>query len=105
LPVDEASHPAFSFEREMGFAVADLRACLPGACGGRPIEWGDASARLALGSGPGQVTLSWSPLPPRRIALLSIPRLLVRFEACGVDADAWRAFMRYFDLYMQRGGG
>ncbi|MEO5771630.1 MAG: hypothetical protein ABIQ29_06135, partial [Burkholderiaceae bacterium] len=73
--MDEASRPSFAFEREMGFAVGDLRACLPGACGGRPIEWGDASARLGLGLGPepGQVTISWSPLPPRRIALLSIP--------------------------------
>lgn len=101
----EASPPAFSFEREMGFTVADLRACLPGACGGRPIEWGDASARLGLGPGPGQVTISWFPLPPRRIALLSIPRLRVRFEACDVEAEAWRSFMRHFDVYMQRGGG
>ncbi len=87
----------------MGFAVADLRACLPGAFGGRPIAWGVDAASVALGCG--RVTLSWAALPPRRIALLSIPRLRVRFEAQEVDAPAWQAFMRHFDLYTQRGGG
>ena len=97
------SHYPFEFEREMGFTVDALRACLPGACGGRPIEWGDSAAELALG--PGRVTLSWTPLPSRRIALLSIPRLHVRFGADGVDAVGWQAFMRHFDLYTLRGGG
>lgn len=87
----------------MGFAEADLRACLPGALGGRPIEWGADAATVQLS--PGSVTRSWTPLPPRRIALLSIPRLRVRFEARDLDAVAWRAFMRHFDLYTQRGGG
>ncbi len=87
----------------MGFAVMDLRACLPGAFGGRPIVWGVDAARVDLGGG--QVTLSWAALPPRRIALLTIPRLRVRFEVDGVDAQAWQAFLRHFDLYTQRGGG
>ena len=97
------NHYPFAFERDMGFTADALRACLPGACGGRPIEWGDSAAQLALG--PGRVTFTWAPLPSRRIALLSIPRLHVRFEAEGVDAVAWQAFMRHFDLYTQRGGG
>jgi hypothetical protein len=39
------------------------------------------------------------------IALLRMPRLLVAFRFQGLDADARYAFMKRFDLYMQRGGG
>ena len=49
--------------------------------------------------------LSWSPLPERRIALLRMQRLLVRFEFDGVDALQRQAFMKPFDLSLQRGGG
>ena len=49
--------------------------------------------------------LAWQVLPPRRIALLCIPRLAVAFRFEGVDDAARQAFMRHFDLYTQRGGG
>jgi hypothetical protein len=98
------SHYPFAFEREMGCAVDELKAWLPGASGGRAIEWlGDDGAEVAFDAG--RVELRWQPLPPRRIALVTLPRLRVRFEAVGVDGDAWHAFMRHFDLYTQRGGG
>jgi hypothetical protein len=44
-------------------------------------------------------------LSARRIALITLPRLQVRFAAQGVDDAAWQAFMRWFDLYTLRGGG
>lgn len=98
------SHYPFAFEREMGCTAEELRAWLPGASGGRAIEWlGDDGALVALDDG--RVELRWHAMPPRRIALVTLPRLLVRFEASGVDAAAWQGFMRYFDLYTQRGGG
>jgi hypothetical protein len=51
------------------------------------------------------VSIEWHTLAPRRIALIVVPRLKVRFEAHGVDEAGWQRFMRHFDLYTQRGGG
>jgi hypothetical protein len=97
------SHYPFEFEREMGCTAGELRGWLPGASRGAAIEWLPHGARMALG--PGTVTIDWSEREPRRIALITLPRLAVRFRAEGVDTAAWHAFMRHFDLYTQRGGG
>ncbi len=96
-------HYPLDFEREMGCSADELRAWLPGASGGRMIVWHDDGARVAIDDG--HATLQWRALPPRRIALLSMPRLHVRFAAQGIADDAWQRFMRHFDLYTQRGGG
>jgi hypothetical protein len=97
------SHYPFAFEREMGCTADDLRAQLPGACRERAIDWRPQGADVMLGAG--RVTIEWQALAPRRIALVTLPRLQVRFAARDVEAGAWHAFMRYFDLYTQRGGG
>jgi hypothetical protein len=97
------AHYPFEFEREMGCTAEELRAWLPGAAGGRPIAWHEAGADVSLDDG--SVSIDWRALPPRRIALITLPRLHVRFAASGVDEDAWQRFMRHFDLYTQRGGG
>ena len=97
------AHYPLAFEREMGCTEEELRAWLPGASGGRPLTPDDAGADVALDGGG--VALRWHRLEPRRIALLSMPRLHVRFDARDVDEATWQAFMRHFDLYTQRGGG
>jgi hypothetical protein len=97
------AHYPFAFEREMGCTAEELRAWLPGAGGGRAITWREDGADLALDGG--RVVLRWQTLPPRRIALIALPRLRVRFEAAGVPEAEWQRFMRHFDLYTQRGGG
>jgi hypothetical protein len=97
------SHYPFGFEREMGCTSDELRGWLPGACGGRAIAWHHDGADIALDLG--HVTIDWTALEPRRIALVTLPRLHVRFAAQGVDEAAWQRFMRHFDLYTQRGGG
>jgi hypothetical protein len=96
-------HYPLAFEREMGCTAEELRAWLPGAGGGRPIEWRDSGADIALDGG--MVSIDWRSLEPRRIALITLPRLHVRFAAHGVEPAAWQRFMRHFDLYTQRGGG
>jgi hypothetical protein len=96
-------HYAFTFEREMGCTADELRGWLPGASAGRTITWHEQGADVALGDG--SVSIRWQTLDPRRIALIVLPRLQVRFLARGVDDAAWQRFMRYFDLYTQRGGG
>jgi hypothetical protein len=93
----------FAFEREMGCTEAELHGWLPGASRGRDIEWRQQGADIALDGGVARI--DWQPLSPRRIALIVLPRLHVRFEAHGVDDAAWQRFVRYFDLYTQRGGG
>ena len=39
------------------------------------------------------------------MARLHLPRLVVHFRFAGVDEGQRYAFMKRFDLYMQRGGG
>jgi hypothetical protein len=97
------SHYPFAFEREMGCTADELRSWLPGACGGRAIAWRAQAAEVAIDGG--RALIEWASLEPRRIALISLPRLRVRFTAQGLQAEAWQRFMRRFDLYTQRGGG
>jgi hypothetical protein len=97
------SHYPFEFEREMGCTMAELVAWLPEACGGRPIAWREGGADIALDGGC--VSIDWTALSPRRIALMSLPRTRTRFAAKDLTAPQWSAFMRHFDLHTQRGGG
>ena len=97
------AHYAFAFEREMGCTAHELRGWLPGASGNRTITWCEQGAEIAIDTGG--ATIVWHALEPRRIALITVPRLQVRFEARGVDVATWQRFMRHFDLYTQRGGG
>ena len=92
-----------SFERDTNGTEAEWLARLPGACAGGALDVAPGRARLPVAGG--SLELAWTALPPRRIALLQMPRMAVRFRFEGVDAVARERFMRYFDLYMQRGGG
>lgn len=96
-------HYERAFEREMGCTEAELRAWLPGASGGAALALRDGGVDVALGDG--ELRLRWQTLPPRRIALITLPRLRVRFEFERVDEAERARFMRHFDLYTQRGGG
>jgi hypothetical protein len=92
------------FEREMGCTEAEWLGWLPGACGARSVDLaGDATAQVSIGEGV--LDLNWSPLPDRQIALMRLPRLSVNFSFTAVDEADRERFMRYFDLFMQRGGG
>ena len=88
----------------MGCTVADLLRWLPGAAGAAQVQVLGDSARIAP-VGQGALELDWQVLPPRRIALMAMPVLWVRFHFNGASDEAREAFMRWFDLYTQRGGG
>jgi len=110
LPAVEAratavqAHYAAEFERDMACTQAEWLRWLPGATGGRPLRLEAGRAHVALATG--SLLLSWFELPPRQIALMRLPRLGVRFVFDGAVPEAERQrFMRYFDLYTQRGGG
>lgn len=96
--------PDEHFEREHGCTEAEWRGWLPGAVRDHALALGAAAeARVQIDSGV--LHMTWQPLPPRRIALVVLPRLQVAYRFSGVPPAARQAFMRYFDLYMQRGGG
>lgn len=94
------------FERDMGCTEAEWLGWLPGACGVHRLTLGDDGCTAVVElDGGGQLALHWRRLPDRRIALMRVPRLGVRFAFDGAQPAVRERFLRYFDLYMQRGGG
>lgn len=92
------------FEREHGVTESDWLATLRGAVGTHPLQLGPAEAVVTIGVS-GRLDLRWQVLPPRAIALMRMPRLHVAYRFTGLSAEEQAAFLRYFDLFMQRGGG
>ena len=91
------------FERDMGCTEAEWLGWLPAAVGA--CVWRREAAQAIIEVPPGQLSVSWEPRPPRVIALMRMPVLRVNFVFSGLDAEQRYAFMKRFDLYMQRGGG
>ena len=92
------------FEREYGCTEAEWLRWLPGAVREQGLSRpATGQARIAIGGGA--LRLCWTVLPPRQIAMIRMPRMAVSFVFDEVDEAARGDFMRYFDLYMQRGGG
>ena len=100
----QADYPE-RFERDMATSEAEWRAALPRAIGDRARWRFDGHQGAVVDIAQGQLRLSWTRLPERRIALLVLQRLSVCFEFVGVDAAQRQAFMKPFDLTLQRGGG
>lgn len=96
--------PGEVFEREHGCTLDDWLRTLPGATGTHALALlRQGAAHVQIGTG--QLHLVWRELPLRRIALVRLPRLAVSYRFEGVGDTSRAEFMRYFDLYMQRGGG
>ena len=94
---------AAEFDREMGCTEAEWLGWLPAAIGTHPHQLSHHAVHITLPGGA--LAIRWEIGPPRVIALLRMPRLLVAFRFQGLDAAARYDFMKRFDLYMQRGGG
>jgi hypothetical protein len=95
---------AESFDREHSCTDAEWRSWLPGAVGAHELAL-DGPGHAQVHNGSGKLMLHWIALPPRRIALLNLPRMAVRYRFEGVEESARTAFMRHFDMFTQRGGG
>ncbi len=93
------------FDREYGCTTVEWLRWLPGAV--RDCAWHQPATDRALVhlSEGASLGLHWCVLPPRRIALISMPRMAVSFRFANSSAAERLVFMRYFDLFMQRGGG
>ena len=93
----------FALQREMGCTREEFVRWLPGATRHATMRLHPEKAVIRTGNV--KVEISFIQAPPRRIALVSMPVLKVTFRFSGAGADAYRDFMRYFDLYTKRGGG
>ena len=97
------SHYPAQFDREMGCTETEWLGWLPAAMG--EVAWQLEQGRARASVAQGKLEIHWQAGPPRRIALISMPRLLVSFRFEGLDDAQRYTFMKRFDLYMQRGGG
>lgn len=102
-PAGMYSHYPEHFEREMGCTEDELRRWLPGALDGAVLSFGPGHVLARFDTSCAR--LQWQALPPRRIALLVMPRLAVTFSFDGFEDAMRQRVMRRFDLYTQRGGG
>ncbi len=94
--------PFHGFDRVMSCTVDDLARWLTELTGD---EHGiiDGTARLSFDWGT--LVIETEPLAPRRIALLRVRQLRVRFvPPAGAEAQA-RTWIEGFDHHTQRGGG
>lgn len=87
----------------MGCTEAEWLGWLPAALGRHDWQRDGSCVRVAVDAGSLQI--QWQAVAPRALGRVRIPRLLVRFAFTGVADDPRHAFMKRFDLYMQRGGG
>lgn len=92
------------FEREHGCTEREWMGWLPAAAQGHRLSHG-APRTACIAIGDGTLHLEWQVLPERRLALLHLPRLHVRYTFKGVPPDARERFMERFDLEIRRGGG
>lgn len=89
----------------MGCTAEDLLRSLPMAFPGVEVITDSAAAVVRVNLPDGHLEITWQPLPARRIALLEIPRLQVRFVYAGLTPERRHEVQRRFDLATQRGGG
>jgi hypothetical protein len=94
---------AARFERDMACTESDWKRWLPDAIGQHHWKLKAHAAGVCLGHGA--LGLKWQITAPRVIALVRLPRLQVSFRFVRVNTVERHAFMKRFDLYMQRGGG
>lgn len=93
--------------REMGCTAADFGRWLPGATRHAPLESAMEAGRIRhrVTVGAGTVEILLEARPPRRIAGIVLPVLLVSFRFIDLDAAQRHAFLDHFDHYTRRGGG
>jgi len=92
------------FSRDYGCTEADWTRWLGEASPGCRVAH-EAPGRATVHLPQGRLQLCWQVLPPRRIALVSLPRLGVSFTFEDATPEQRAAFMRHFDMATQRGGG
>ncbi len=78
--------------------VRSLRTAMPDAIDAGPDRFEVASADATI-------SIALSPLPPRRLGALALPRIRVAIDFVAGSGDACVALLARMDRAMQRGGG
>ena len=89
--------------REMGMTHRDFFRTFPAVA--RETPWRQDGNKVLLGDSKKQVAILIGPEGERRIALLTLPTVNLRFEFEGFDETEAGSFMARFDLAFRRGGG
>jgi hypothetical protein len=92
-------------EMEMALSRADFMRLLPQAVRGPYRVAEDAEGRIFGGLGGMGWDIQLTALPPRKIALLELPRLKVLLRLHSNDPVATGAWLHRFMLGYQRAGG
>lgn len=93
-----------AFSREYGCTEDEWLRWMPEAVHGHAwMQPRPGSLQVSIGQG--LLILEWQVLAPRVIALIRLPRMAVTFQFTGVTGEERAAFMKGFDLHLQRGGG
>ena len=96
-----------AFTRIMGCSGSEMAAWLQRALPDAhlTIESHAANGSCRASYADGELLIEWQALEPRRIALLTLPQLEVRFSYSGLPQERRQAIQTYFDRATQRGGG
>lgn len=94
-----------TFERVMGCTAAELQSWLPHALADASMSIDALAGTCKASWAEGELQLSWEQRPNRKIALLEIPCLAVRFSYSGFSDEARQRVQQRFDLATHRGGG
>ena len=89
--------------REMGFTRVEFMRILPSALHGYPYTVD--SDRIVIGIDGNRLSITLGDEQVRKIALLELPYMEVVFDYRDVDEQAFRTFLKQFDLYYRKGGG
>lgn len=95
------------FTRIMGCSGSELAAWLQRALpdASLAIESHAARGSCRASYADGELLIEWRTLEPRRIALIRVPQLEVRFSYSVLSLQRRQAIQTYFDRATQRGGG
>lgn len=87
----------------MSISPAEFRQSLTAMLGPQGFVAEEGGYYGMLGDGSWAMVLE--PMPPLRIALLTLPRQRVHIRLEGVGDELARDFLARFELYFRRGGG
>jgi hypothetical protein len=90
---------------DMAITRSDFLRCLPAAVGGQSFRVDGEMIEPETQGQRERWSIRIRPLPPRRIALVSLERHEVEIRLAGYSDFDSVAFLKRFDRYFQRGGG
>lgn len=93
------------FERVMACTPAELLSWLPAALPSASLTTEGERQVCTASFDDGDLRIEWQVLEPRRIALLRLPQLRVRFCYAALSNERRIEIQRNFDRATQRGGG